>query len=152
MTFRAEAVFWSLVVVFALLVVGTADITARLAGAEPLIAAGTAVTSAVLAWWLVRCLVGWVRARRGDDATLASVGGAAWTGAVMVLAAANAAAAIVLVVLALDGTAESRERAAAAVDLLTVASNVWVLLYYRVARRWNGRRVPHRRGTGGASI
>ncbi len=146
---RAEAVFWSLVVVFVLLVIGTIDITARLAREQPLVAAGMAVTAAVLSWWLWRCLLGWMRARRGDDATLTSVGGAVWSGAIAIVGIANAGAAVVLIALAVDGSAESRERIAAAGDLLTVASNVWVLLYYRVARRWNGRRVPHRPAAAG---
>ena len=103
-------------------------------------ATGVAVTAAILAWWLGGCLVGWWRARRGDDATLASRGGARWWGGILALLAANVGAGLALGLMAADGALPSEERLSAGLDLLTVASNLWVLMYYRVPRRWDGRR------------
>lgn len=134
-----------LVALFVALIAGTVDVARRLWDrGDVLTTVGMAGTAAVLAWWLWRCVSGWWRSRRGDDGSLASTGGLAWTVAIVALAAANVAAAAVLVSIAVDAGEGRPDRLSAAVDLLTVASNLWVLLYYRVPRAWNGRRAAHR--------
>lgn len=142
LTLRRQATFWVLVVLFVLLIAGSIDVASRLwSRGDVSISAGVGFTAGLMAGWLLRCLRGWARARRGDDAGVVSDGGIAWTVVVILLVVANVAAAVVLGSIAADGGVATNGRAAAAVDILTVASNAWVLLYYRVPRRWDGRRV-----------
>lgn len=150
-----------LVTLFVLLIVGTVDIAARLwAGDLTLCAApcdagafdglallawylsmnGLIPMAGVLGYWLARCLLGRWRARRGDDATVASHGGGGWTLAIVILAGVNIAGLALLVTDALHATSAS-SRAASWLDVVTLASNVWVLVYYAARRRWDGRRV-----------
>ncbi|MDN4482238.1 hypothetical protein [Demequina lignilytica] len=95
--------------------------------------------TAALGYWLLRCLLGWWRARRGDDATVASHGGTAWTFVIVLLVIPNVAGIVLLVADAVHAdVAEARARSW--LDVLTLASNIWVLVYYAARRRWDGRR------------
>ncbi len=159
---RGGVRFWILVALFVLLIVGTVDIAARLwardltlcvapcdAGAFDGLALlawylsmnGLIVMAGVLGYWLARCLLGWWRARRGDDATLASHGGAGWLLVIGLLLAVNLAAIALLVADALNA-ADAAGRAQSWLDVLTLVSNVWVLVYYARRRRWDGSPVP----------
>jgi hypothetical protein len=101
---------------------------------------GLILTAGVLTYWLTRALVGWWRARRGDRATVGSHGGRGWGLAIVLLVAANLAGAALLVADAVHAVT-ARQRAISGVDVATLASNVWVLLYYARRRRWDGRRL-----------
>ncbi len=160
MTPSGQARFWVLIAVFALLVAGSADVSATLwrwsagtkAGSEaataagganvalPLISLGLMVTAGLLAIWLVRCVVGWRAARRGHRGYRASSGSGRVTAAIWALVVANLAATVVLTAVALAGDQPQSVTATAGVDVLTTGSNAWVLLYYRTARRWDGAR------------
>ncbi|MDN4486897.1 hypothetical protein QQX10_01815 [Demequina sp. SYSU T00039] len=91
----------------------------------------------VLSYWLVRCVVGWWRARRGDDATVASHGGGGWLLAIVLLLVVNLAGIALLVADALHAE-DVAGRARSWLDVVTLASNVWVLVYYARRRRWDG--------------
>ena len=157
---RAGVRFWILVALFLLLIVGTLDIAIRLWSGDLevcgaacgggildllawlawyLAANGLILTAGVLVYWLARCLLGWWRSRRRDDGTVASHGGGGWILAIVLLLGANAAGAALLVADALHAAVPA-DAARSWVDVITLASNAWVLAYYARRRRWDGRR------------
>ncbi len=98
-----------------------------------------APTVLALALWLLRSVQGWRRSRHGESTDLVSPGTPGSRAACHALAWANAVVAAALLVVAVADVLDPVRTWSA---IACAASNVWVALYYRSARRWDGRAVP----------
>ncbi|MDN4472616.1 hypothetical protein [Demequina zhanjiangensis] len=156
-TLRDGVGFWFRIALLGLLVAGTADALLLLvpdgiiafvssAGgggvvftAGYLLALCLTPTVLGLAALLVRSLRGWTLARRDDPGYLASPGTAGWRAVAVALALANTLALVPFLVVASAGPLDPVRSWSA---VACAVSNVWVCLYYRPARRWDGARAP----------